>query len=48
MVCVTGRTNKSQIGKLCAAEAAYRQQLAAGLRNFDIFDFALNGVEGRV
>jgi phosphonoacetate hydrolase len=27
-------------------KAAYRQRLAAGLRNFDIFDFALNGVEG--
>jgi hypothetical protein len=27
-------------------KAAYRQQVAAGLRNFDIFDFALNGVEG--
>jgi len=24
---------------------AYRQQAAAGLRNFDMFDFALNGVE---
>ena len=29
-------------------KAAYRQQLAAGLRNFDIFDFALNGLEGGV
>ena len=27
-------------------KAAYSQQVAAGLRNFDIFDFALNGVEG--
>ena len=27
-------------------KAAYRQRMAAGLRNFDIFDFALNGVEG--
>ena len=26
-------------------KAAYRQRLAAGLRNFDLFDFALNGVE---
>ena len=29
-------------------KAAYRQQLTAGLRNFDIFDFALNGVESGV
>jgi phosphonoacetate hydrolase len=29
-------------------KAAYRQQLTTGLRNFDIFDFALNGVEGGV
>jgi phosphonoacetate hydrolase len=29
-------------------KAAYCRQAATGLRNFDIFDFALNGVEGDV